>query len=312
MWKRFALVLGLLIAASTLHADDRETAALAAFRKASSEKRAVAAHLVAEAHAALDARDFERGIALVESARVVTRELQRLEEATSRLVAAVVSEVLPALDDDRFEVREAGTLRLMRLGPRARASVLAATRSERLGTEARARLREVLRLIASVDDDGHFHQWAVTATASSEYTDTDWSAMQATGEPNTLTCGDLPTAWASKEPNAGPEWLELTYAEPVRPVSVRIRETFNPGAIMKIEARDENNAWHPLWQGNDATGECPGWLSVECPAPEWRARTIKVTLDTTRVRSWCEIDAVELIGEWDVLSGVEYDLHRTR
>ncbi|HZU99087.1 MAG TPA: hypothetical protein VFF73_20440 [Planctomycetota bacterium] len=301
MWKRLVLVL--LVAASTLQADDREATKLATLRRASSEKRALAAHLVAEAHAALDARDFERSIALVESAQVVTRELQRLESETSSLVAAVVSEAVPALDDDRFEVREAATLRLMRLGPRARESLLAASRGERLGTEARARMGEVLRVIAAVDDDGRFHQWAVTATASSEYTDGDWSAMQATGEPNTLACGDLPTAWASKEPNAGPEWLELTYGEPVRPVAVRIRETFNPGAIVKVEARDGNNAWHTLWQGNDATAECPGWLSVECAAPEWRARTIKVTLDTTRGRSWCEIDAVGLVGEWDTLSG---------
>jgi len=40
-------------------------------------------------------------------------------------------------------------------------------------------------------------QWASSATATSEYGTAGWSAMQATGLPNSLVCGDQMTAWAS-------------------------------------------------------------------------------------------------------------------
>src|SRR5258706_8055915 len=34
-----------------------------------------------------------------------------------------------------------------------------------------------------------------------------WGPEQATGAPDTFSAGDISTAWASREPNAGAEWL---------------------------------------------------------------------------------------------------------
>ncbi len=42
-------------------------------------------------------------------------------------------------------------------------------------------------------------QWASGATASSEYTYTSWGAVQATGAPNTNSCGDQSTAWSPED-----------------------------------------------------------------------------------------------------------------
>ena len=153
----------------------------------------------------------------------------------------------------------------------------------------RLRLRRALR------------QWATGAQASSEYGNSDWSAAQATGAPNTEAAGDCVTAWASTETDGGDEWLELTYDRPVNPTAVRIRETFNPGAVTKVEAQDGGGTWHTVWAGKDGTKDCPGWLTVTLEVPEWTTRKIKLTLDSAAVPGWNEIDAVELIGEADEL-----------
>jgi hypothetical protein len=50
----------------------------------------------------------------------------------------------------------------------------------------RFELRQPLYLKA----DGEFGQWATTATSSSEWSNPDWSATQATGAPNLETCSD--------------------------------------------------------------------------------------------------------------------------
>ena len=79
------------------------------------------------------------------------------------------------------------------------------------------------------------HQWAASATASSQFGDPDWSAQQAAGAPNTSACGDNNTAWASANPN-GVDSLQLTYAVPVTPKQIEIHETYNPSAVVSNES----------------------------------------------------------------------------
>jgi len=140
-------------------------------------------------------------------------------------------------------------------------------------------------------------QWAESATASSEYGNPQWSAMQATGAPNTMTAGDHQTAWAMRQQNGGAEWLELTYALPVRATRVRVRETYNPGAVVRIEGKGAEGKVWVLWEGRDPTTKSPGWLDVRFAPTKAPIRTIRVHLDTTLKNGWSEIDAVELIGE---------------
>ncbi len=140
------------------------------------------------------------------------------------------------------------------------------------------------------------NQWAVSAKASTEYSDPAWAAHQATGKPDTHQGGDIQTAWASKEQDAGDEWLELSYPTPVIPTLVRIHETFNPGAVSRIETQDVRGRWHVVWEGKDPTRECPGWFEPKlkrCPP----SRVVRITIDSKSIAGWNEIDAVELIGE---------------
>src|SRR5262249_28966147 len=122
-----------------------------------------------------------------------------------------------------------------------------------------------------------------------------WGEEQATGPPNTFQAGDLSTAWASRLPDGGEEWLNLDYSNQVYIAEVRVRETYNPGAISKVAAVLPNGQEQTIWEGVTEAGEAP----VEKVFPvsgNIYARGVKVYLDTRRVPGWNEIDAVELVG----------------
>jgi hypothetical protein len=123
-----------------------------------------------------------------------------------------------------------------------------------------------------------------------------WSADQIVGEPDTEGYGDLTTAWASKAPDMGEVTIELDYEVAVRPDAVRVRETFNPGAVARIETRD-GARWVVLWEGvAPTTSHQATWFEPRL-SPSGPTRTLRLVLDTNRVQGWNEIDAVELVGD---------------
>jgi hypothetical protein len=142
-------------------------------------------------------------------------------------------------------------------------------------------------------------QWAIQATASSSYNDAQgtasWSANQAAGAPNVDKYGDDGNAWTSKTPDGGIEWLDLKYPRPVHATEVRVRESCGSGAVIKIEAYDEQGGAHAIWQGNDPTTEL-NYLMVKFPKTTFKTDRVKVTLATNVVPGWNEIDAVQLVG----------------
>ena len=127
--------------------------------------------------------------------------------------------------------------------------------------------------------------------------DRRWSAFQATGEPDTPVDGDIGAAWASKMPDMGEVWIELDFDAAVLPESLRIRETYNPGAVARVEAVAADGAREVLWEGQADKGPAPRWFEPPLRAARERGRTIRIVLDTNRVPGWNEIDAVELVGE---------------
>lgn len=122
-----------------------------------------------------------------------------------------------------------------------------------------------------------------------------WSPEQATGAPDTLQAGDVPTAWAPLSPNSGIQWLELEYSTAVEIAEIKVRQTFNPGAICKITALNSSSHETKIWEGKEPPSQAPAEINfhVDCAV---RTDRIKLYLDTQRVAGWNEIDAVELIG----------------
>jgi hypothetical protein len=126
----------------------------------------------------------------------------------------------------------------------------------------------------------------------------NWGPEQATGAPDTEGPGDIVTAWASLTQDDQPEWLLLEYERAVRPHRVKVYETFNPGAVVKVSVIDESGEEIPAWEGTDPTrpeqetgvSEIP--LGVNVPV-----RQVKLYLDSPAVPGWNEIDAVGLVDD---------------
>jgi hypothetical protein len=122
----------------------------------------------------------------------------------------------------------------------------------------------------------------------------DWGTEQVIGPPDTVSPGDAPTAWSPLKANAGEEWLAVGFDHAVEVAEVRIRETYNPGAISKVTAV-VNNKEVTLWEGTAAQGDKPRDFVVPV-SDAVQTDSVVVHVDTTRVGSWTEIDAVELVG----------------
>ncbi len=121
-----------------------------------------------------------------------------------------------------------------------------------------------------------------------------WSAWQAKGIPNTPVAGDAATAWASQGRDDGPEWLQVSFGQEAEVAEVRVRETYNAGAISRITAW-AGGTEVTLWEGTATPAKRVRDFVVR-PAPGVVTGTITIHLDTSRVPGWNELDAVELVG----------------
>ncbi|CAG0991961.1 MAG: cohesin domain-containing protein [Candidatus Methanoperedens sp.] len=152
---------------------------------------------------------------------------------------------------------------------------------------------------------GTIRQWASTAIASSEYSSTGWSAAQAAGAPNTFAYGDINTAWTTLGADEGIQWIELNYNIPVYAEGVNLHETYNPGALTRIDLKDTNGVYYTAWTGTDPGAGITNrdaWSNISFEQTIYLTNTVKVYIDTN-VPGWNEIDAIELIGESTTISG---------
>jgi hypothetical protein len=124
-----------------------------------------------------------------------------------------------------------------------------------------------------------------------------WGPLQATGPPDTPTPGDRDTAWAAAQPDAAGDWLELSYPAAVVPRSVRIYESYNPGAVSRITAFKADGAEVEAWQGVDPTPpSAQSGTSVMPLAVPFSTKRIRIYIASEKVPGWNEIDAVALVG----------------
>ena len=153
------------------------------------------------------------------------------------------------------------------------------------------------------------HQWTVTRwnrvgatyVLSVREGAANWSPGQAIGPPNTPTTGgDQVTAWASATTDAQEEWLLLEYAEAVVPKAVRVYETCSTGAVSKVSVFTLGGVEVEAWCGIDPSPPGQGLALSEIPLhTNIATRKVKVYIDSQRVPSWNEIDAVGLVGPDD-------------
>ena len=158
------------------------------------------------------------------------------------------------------------------------------------------------RIDATILDDVA-GQWAVTATAGSQYGKAQYSAAQATGAPNVGVAGNSPDAWCPASKTDGTDWLEVAFAKPVHATEVRVRQNDAAGAIAKIEAIEPGGTAHVWWGGADPDA-APAvreivWFAVRVPKTDYLVAKMKITLNLASGPGYKEIDAVQLVGTAD-------------
>ena len=123
-----------------------------------------------------------------------------------------------------------------------------------------------------------------------------WGPEQAAGEPDTMTAGDQRSAWAPAVADGGVEWLEAEFENAADLARIVVRQTCNPGCIVKVTAITDTGAEVPVWAGADpSAGQSLADTPFAVPGGI-NAKRVKVYLDTAKVAGWEEIDALQIVG----------------
>jgi hypothetical protein len=142
--------------------------------------------------------------------------------------------------------------------------------------------------------DGDFAgQWAVSATASSEWDPGgDWSAARATGAPDVPVCTDDPNAWAPVSDSADPEWLEVRFGTPDHARGINVYENYAFPFVRQVDLIDTDGMYHTIWTGTDVA-DCGVPFSTRWASTAYLVVGARIH---TQVDGYEEIDAVELLG----------------
>lgn len=142
--------------------------------------------------------------------------------------------------------------------------------------------------------------WASKVVAySSEYSDAQSNsenrAIQALGRPNKVPFGKSACAWQPliQDNELQDEFLIVSF-DTLMPISqIAIVQNFGQGCITKVEVFDEYNNLRPIWTNNNPPSSDIGkTLNLTFPLTKYKVRSVKVMLNTARVRGWNQIDAI--------------------
>lgn len=137
--------------------------------------------------------------------------------------------------------------------------------------------------------------WAATVRgASSQWSADAWSAARVLGPPEVYPrSGDDARAWASRGADDQVEWIEVGLAQPRRLAAVQIAETYNPGAITRVELYRASGAVEVAYAGAAvATGPAATLRTIGFACTAEPIVAIRVTLDSAAVAGWNELDAI--------------------
>ncbi|XP_074659098.1 F-box/LRR-repeat protein 4-like isoform X2 [Tubulanus polymorphus] len=102
------------------------------------------------------------------------------------------------------------------------------------------------------------------------------------------------------------DFIELQFSVPVHPFEIRIYETYNPGAVVRILAVDTvRKRWEILWSGEptDARRESRIFSPKLMSIPSLTSK-IRLELNSKYCTYYTELDAVELIGSLQQMNSV--------
>jgi hypothetical protein len=138
--------------------------------------------------------------------------------------------------------------------------------------------------------------WATSVELfSSQYKTAGWNAEQVLGIPDVYPRhADDQRAWAPAGKDGAAEWIVVRFEPPVRARSVVIVETFNPGAVARIDDFTSNAWLDPIWIGTVPPEQRSRVLVLPLTTPRVIG-ALRVTLDPRRAAGWNEIDGIGLV-----------------
>lgn len=126
-----------------------------------------------------------------------------------------------------------------------------------------------------------------------------WSALQALRTPKMPleAHGNWGGAWNSETPDDQREFIELGYTVTSPVTEIRIYESFNPGAVDRVQVRHwQNQTWHTVWTGTAAVVPPPGRIfNVTFDDPGFPTDGVRLELDSPAVPGYNAIDAVAIV-----------------
>lgn len=143
--------------------------------------------------------------------------------------------------------------------------------------------------------------WASKVVAfSSEYSDAlttkENRAIQVLGRPNKLPqIGMSACAWQPlTQNNTQEEFIIVSFDTLMTIQQVAVAENYGQGCVVRVEAFDEFDNLKLLWTNKSApSGEVGKMLNIVLQKPTpFKVRSIKVVLNTNRIKGWSQIDAI--------------------
>nr|WP_295930499.1 OmpA family protein [uncultured Dyadobacter sp.] len=123
-----------------------------------------------------------------------------------------------------------------------------------------------------------------------------YRAKQILGIPNKLPVfGDSPCAWTPADADGrNEEWIKVGYEKAILLKQVAIGENFNPGAIARVYAYDENGKEYLISQATPGQQAVRGRMLRIFPEKEIHANAIKIVLQPDKVSGANQIDAIAI------------------
>jgi hypothetical protein len=159
-------------------------------------------------------------------------------------------------------------------------------------------LHLVLYSVAAVGAEVQTRYATSVIEFSRQYDSPDYAATQALGAPDVFPdYSDDELAWASWSKDGYREFLSLAYAAPIQVQSIVIYETYNPGAVDRVELRDAGTGdWNEVWTGTAASaGSDARAFIVAIPKTAYLVSGVRIELDCTVVSGRNEIDAIAIM-----------------
>ena len=139
-------------------------------------------------------------------------------------------------------------------------------------------------------------QWASEVQGfSSELTPVQFSARQILGKPDALPAGgENPNAWTPNKPN-NKEFIKIGFENPMNIRQIAVAESFNPSAVFKVFAYDEQGEEYLINTFNPRTVPLRGRvMNVFMELTEYKVASVKLEMDGAAVPEYFSIDAVAI------------------